>query len=146
MATEADHIACANRTQKTIAHLLQDISVHSPWIAVAAFYKAIHIVEAVFACDSKVQHTSNHDERDNCLKSQRRYEKIFRHYSRLKRASLNARYLTDCSAFDDFISPQEVIDKLLKDDLHQIEQSAASKFLKSPDTLDRITALFPANP
>lgn len=47
MPTEAQHIASANRTQKTIEHLLADVATHSPWIATAAFYKALHIVEAV---------------------------------------------------------------------------------------------------
>jgi sulfur carrier protein ThiS len=142
MATEVEHIECANRTQLTIAHLLQDIGIHSPWIAVAAFYKAVHIVEAVFSSDKDIGHTSNHDQREQCLKGQRRYEKIFRHYSPLKRAAVNARYLSGCACFDDYLAPQQVVDKLLKHELHQIEQSAVNKLLKHPDSLDRILTLF----
>ena len=142
MSTEAEHIACANRTQRTIAHLLADPATHSPWIAVTAFYKAIHVVEAVFAGDKKVLHTSNHDDRDRARKDNRRYDHIFKNYSPLKRASSNARYLTNCDTFDQYLSPQEVIDKLLKNYLHQIEESA-TRFLREPDKLDKITALFP---
>ena len=141
MASEADHIACANRTQKTISHLLQDIATHSPWLAITAFYKAIHIVEAVFANNRKIGHASTHDEREKFLKDDRRYEKIYRHYSPLKRAALNARYLTDCTVFDNYLSPQEVVEKLLKHELHQVEESAA-KFLKQPEKLERISTLF----
>jgi len=48
MATESVHIAVANRTQKTIVRLLKDLTDSSPWIAITAFYKALHVVEAVF--------------------------------------------------------------------------------------------------
>lgn len=145
MSSAAEHIACANRTQNTIGHLLADAPSHSPWIAVAAFYKAIHVVEAVFFYDKNVRHTSNHDDRDTALRHNRRYDSIYKHYRPLKSASLNARYLTSCKIFDAYLSPDEVVGQLLKDHLHQIEQSAA-KFIKDPDTLDRITALFKANP
>jgi hypothetical protein len=77
MASERDHIACANRTQKTIGHLLQDCATHSPWIATTAFYKALHVVEAVFANDSTVGHTPDHDQREQTLKRTRKYAHIY---------------------------------------------------------------------
>lgn len=124
MASEHDHIACADRTQLTIGHLLQNKAVHSPWIATAAFYKAVHIVEAVFYNDSAVRHTSDHDRREQALKNARKYAHIYTNYSILKRASTNARYLSECDSFDDYISPEKVIAKLLKHHLHQLETSA----------------------
>lgn len=124
MANEQDHLACANRTQKTIGCLLQDTAVNSPWIATASFYKAVHIVEAVFFNDSAIRHTSDHDRRDHALKSARKYEHIYKNYAVLKRASTNARYLSQGKTFDDYMNPQQVVDVLLKHHLHQVEVSA----------------------
>jgi hypothetical protein len=134
MANESDHIECANRTQKTIAHLLSDRATHSPWIATLAFYKAVHIVEAVFSNDRSIVHTSSHSDRENALKRTRKYENIYRNYAPLYRASQNARYLSGCANFDELLSPDEVVDKLLKHHLRQIENSAR-KILQSPSAL-----------
>ena len=140
MASESEHIDCANRTQKTIAHLLTDRNSHSPWIAVTAFYKALHVVEAVFYGNPSIRHAANHDEREKLLRHERKYEKIYHHYSRLKRASMNARYLSGCAVFDDYISPDDVVAKLLKHELLQLEKSA-TKFLSAGNTLEGITAI-----
>ena len=137
MATECDHIACANRTHGTILHLLGDLENSSPWIATAAFYKAVHIVEAVFANDPSIRHTSSHGEREQQLKRQRKYESICRHFLPLFRASINARYLPSGRSFDDFLSPTAVFEKLVKHHLHQVEESAR-QFLLNPQRLARI--------
>lgn len=141
MATESDHIACANRTQQTIVHLLADPATHSPWIATAAFYKAVHVVEAVFANDKSVAHTSNHGEREQALKRQRKYDHICRNFLPLCRASTNARYLLSCRCFDDYLRPEDVIAVLLKHHLHQVEKSALN-FLGKPAELVSILAAF----
>jgi hypothetical protein len=147
MGTAAEHIACANRTQKTIAHLLSgDQSVHSPWIAVTAFYKAIQLVEAVFSGDPKVRHTSSHDERDGVMRHNRRYGKIYTHFRELKSAARNARYLSNCADFDDYLPPNEVIDKLLKHHLHQLELSAIKLMANPATAFDSINSAFPPNP
>lgn len=141
MATESDHLACANRTHKTIVHLLDNAADNSPWIATTAFYKAIHIVEAVFSNDRTVQHTSNHGDREQALKRQRRYQNICDNFLPLYRASLNARYLLSCTCFDTYLTPEDVIAILLKHHLHQVEQSAA-KFIKNPGQIVAITSAF----
>jgi hypothetical protein len=128
MASESDHIACANRTQRTIAHLLSDPAVHSPWIATAAFYKALHIVEAVFANDKSVGHSCDHLDREQKLKRERKYANICLHYLPLGRAATNARYLLSCNCFDEYLPPEQVIVRLLKHHLKQLEHSAR-KFL-----------------
>lgn len=144
MPSEKDHLDCANRTQETIKTLLADNrQLHSPWIATAAFYKALHIVEAVFSNDSRISHTANHDERDAALKTSRKYENIFKNYIKLKRASMNARYLSNCSVFDDYLSDSEVEDKLLRHGLKQVENSA-QKFLANPSDLNSIDTAFQA--
>ena len=68
MASEADHLAAANLNQKTLAYLCQDVSIHGPWVAVVAFYKALHIVEAVFANDPDIRHCTDHGSRERALK------------------------------------------------------------------------------
>jgi hypothetical protein len=145
MASEADHIAVANRTQKTIVHLLQDSETHSPWVAITAFYKALHVVEAVFANDRKIGHTSDHTQREARLKSIRKYSNIVQHYLPLNRASLNARYLSGGQAFDDYMDSETVINRLLKHHLAQVEQTS-QKFLSGEYSLDPINSAFHVNP
>ena len=143
MATEAEHIDSANRTQQTIVHLLSDSKVHSPWIAITAFYKALHIVEAGFASDRSIRHTSNHGERESTLKRTRKFENVARNYLPLQRISENARYMSQTACFDDFMSPDNVVDDCLKHYLKQIEASVR-KMLKNPDTLVGIDTAFVA--
>ena len=78
MSSEADHLAAANLNQKTLAHLCQDVSVHGPWVAVVAFYKALHIVEAVFANDPDIRHCPDHGSRERVLKRKTSYQQIAR--------------------------------------------------------------------
>lgn len=145
MARESDHLECANRTQKTIVHLLADKAVHSPWLATTAFYKALHIVEAAFFNDPAIVHTSTHGERELILKRTRKYAKIAEHYGHLSRAATNARYLSGCASFDDYLSPDEVLDQILKHHLKQLE-NAARRFLKQPGNLVGIESAFSGDP
>ena len=107
MASEADHIAAANLNQKTLAHLCQDVSVHGPWVAVVAFYKALHVVEAVFANDPDIRHCTDHGSRERALKMNRKYAHINKQYAPLSRAATIARYLhhsgTDYHSFFDYL-------------------------------------------
>lgn len=141
MAEQSAHIAVANRNQRTINHLCKDVGTNAPWIVTVAFYKALHIVEAIFAADDAVGHSSDHDTRFRQLKTDRRYEHIYRQYSVLFRASLIARYLEDAntqvSCFDSYISPDRVPSQFLFHHLKQIEDSA-QQFLSDPDALERV--------
>ncbi len=147
MATESDHIACANRTQQTIAHLLSDPSTHSPWIATTAFYKAPNIVEAVFANEESIGHSCDHLDREQTLKRERKYANICRHYLPLARAATSAPYLLSCSCFDEYLTPDKVVSQLLKHHLVQLEHSAR-KFLSptASSTLVGIETAFPSKP
>jgi hypothetical protein len=49
MASPAEHIALANRCHHTLYYLLSEPAEHSEWIATIAYYKALHVVEAVLA-------------------------------------------------------------------------------------------------
>lgn len=138
MANEEQHIAAANRTQNTIGHLLPHIDVTSPWVATTAFYKALHIVEAVFSNDRSIGNTADHGSRERKLKSVRKYENIVRNYMPLSRASIVARYLSSHPIFDEYLCPQDVVSQLLLHHLHQVE-SSAQRFLSNPEELLRIS-------
>ena len=139
MAKESEHIAFANRSHETLQHLLREPLKHSPWIATVAFYKAVHIVEAIFANESR--HSCDHSERESWLKITRKYEHICKHYLPLARASTVARYLVEVSCFEQYLGPTAVIEKLLQHRLYQIEKSARS-FLKNPTVLIGVETLF----
>lgn len=141
MASELDHIAAANLNQKTLSHLCQDVSIHGPWVAVVAFYKALHIVEAVFANDPDVRHCTDHGSRELALKRKTKYEHINRQYAPLSRAATIARYLhhsgKNYHSFFDYLDATKIVSELLHYRLHELEKSAA-KFLTTPTQLNTI--------
>ena len=134
MATEQAHLAAANRNQETINFLCGDLAKHAPWVATVAFYKALHIVEAVFATEGRT--TTDHRTRSQILKTTRKYEALYRHFSPLRRVSEIARYLHDDSSgneypcFDTYAPPKVVAQTFLFHHLKQVE-NAASRFLSS---------------
>jgi hypothetical protein len=134
VAEETVHLQVANRNQATLQALLGDLRQHAPWIATIAFYKALHIVEAVFANDPLVGHCSDHGIRLHTLKHERKYEALYRHFSPLYRLSLVARYLEDGvdpalhSTFETYVAYDRLVSVFLLHQLHQVEQSA-NRFL-----------------
>ena len=138
MPNEAAHITLARRNQKTIDHLLQNPSAFAEWITTVAFYKALHIVEAIFARDKDTVHGRDHGIRANFLKSNNRYRNIWKHYRPLWAASTVARYLQDSigtnreyTSFSQYLSPERVESEILGHRLHQIEKSAKKLLSKS---------------
>ena len=93
MPNELAHIARASRNQQAIAYLLEGDDVFPEWVTAIAFYKALHIVEAILAGSGV--HSPDHGERERTLKRTNEYKKIYEHYAPLCRASLIARYLQD---------------------------------------------------
>jgi hypothetical protein len=85
MASEAAHLAKADANQA----FLDTISDQFPdWLAIVAFYKAVHLVEALFARQGAPSH--NHGHRNRRLK--KRYPSIWRDFAALFRASTLLRY------------------------------------------------------
>lgn len=125
MASQADHIALANRNHEALLHLLAE-GRFLDWAATIAFYKAVHIVEAVL--DSNLGHHSNsHTERERSLKTVR-FKDIYRPYSHLFAASRVARYLlaptgSAYSTFSDYMD-RAGVRKLVTKQLFGVEQSA----------------------
>ena len=99
------------------------------WLVVVAFYKAVHLVEAVFAADG-AGHMHDHQTRNRVLKTTPRYKQIWKNYSPLWQASLVARYMEDGNgtavpSFAEYMPPDAVDRLILKHYLHQIEQSVS---------------------
>jgi hypothetical protein len=130
MATEADHIALANKNHDVLVHLLKDVDKFSEWVTVVAFYKAVQIVEAVFV-NQHGRCCHGHQKRLDALKSHG-YEEIFKHYRVLWNASSIARYLCDIEAkksyakFADYLAPEKVERAIVSRRLRGVECEAVS--------------------
>ncbi len=131
MASEAAHVRLVRRNQATIDTLRADPAAHAEWITTIAFYKALHLVEAVFADDPNVRHATSHDHRAAHLKRNNRYRQIWRHYRPPWAASMVARYLQDTGtggqsyeSFADYPSPDQIEGQILRHYLRQVEASA----------------------
>jgi hypothetical protein len=138
MPDETVHILLAKHNQDLINHLLPNKSDFHDWITIAAFYKALHIVEAVFYNNNEIRHGHNHENRESFLKTNNKYRKIYMHYRPLWAAATIARYLEGpridtVNNFSDYLSPEEVVTQMLNNHLQQIEKSA-KKFLSQQVT------------
>jgi hypothetical protein len=134
MSLDTQHIALANRNQSVLEYLLQDVGRCTEWVATVAFYKALHLVEAVFANDPEIRHTYKHEARLDALKMYRRYQGVHRPFRVLWAASTVARYLVDQSqppnaaraytCFSDYLPADEIQAKLLDHFLVPFEHQA----------------------
>jgi len=97
MAREADHIALANKNHEALVHLWKDLERFPEWVTVVAFYKAVQIVEAVFA-GRLGRSCHGHQERLRALKSAG-YRILHRHYRALWGASVCQPYCLLCHNF-----------------------------------------------
>jgi hypothetical protein len=127
MATETDHVRLANRNHATLGYLMQEADTHPEWVATVAFYKAVHVVEAVFAANLG-QHSSTHKTRMEALKMAR-FREIHKHFRPLYSASRIARYLEDgathtsVSTFTSWMPANAVVEKLVRRRLRAVENA-----------------------
>lgn len=134
MSSTIDHIKLANKNHRALLYLLEKSDEHPEWVATVAFYKAVHVVEAVFAADGK--HSNSHDARISELKFSK-YKEIFKAYRPLYAASLVGRYLADSTpykldngntvsycSFEDYMTASDVVKRLIKKRLKVIEDNA----------------------
>ena len=128
MPNSATHVNLAMHNIE-LACMLNNHPKHHDWMATVSFYAALHVVEALYACQSPVFHGQGHERREAALKRDGRYKQIYRHYRRLWNASTIARYLDDGTrsyeTFHDYFSPEEVRTLLMQHHLLSILQSAA---------------------
>jgi len=124
------HAALARRTQIVLDRLLQTCDANPEWVATVAFYKAVHIVEAVFKHEDGSD-SIDHGERNQRLRQD--HPDIWKLYAPLWMASKIARYL-ECgepgtpshqtfSTFAQHRSPNQVRN-LVAHNLRKIEQWA----------------------
>jgi hypothetical protein len=148
MSTEAEHLALANRNQAALDHLLLDVPKCSEWMAVAAFYKSLHVVEAVFAREPKACHLHDHHARLDKLKATRTYSLLYPHYRAMWSAGLVARYLAHqpgggapsaYACFDDYLPAADIRSKLLDNYLFGFEHMAVQLLGLSAGALRRYT-------
>jgi hypothetical protein len=135
MASKKAHLDLASRNWTTIVYLRDSGEDHSDWVATIAFYKALHLIEAVFADDKAILHSSDHSSRESFLKKTPRYQPLWKHYRPLFAASLIARYLDDGSGkevtcFNKYMDAEKVKKELLDHRLHQIKKMTATMLKK----------------
>jgi hypothetical protein len=119
MANEAGHISVANSNQRLIDHLIAEDDFHD-WLATVAFYKAIHVVEAVFA-NSLHCHSCSHADREERLKRVTRFRAISKDYAHLLNESRLFRYLL---SRPDRLTMSDVKSKLVYKRLYGVEQNS----------------------
>jgi hypothetical protein len=127
MPSKQAHLAAADHNQAAIDHLRLRIVDLPDWVVVAAFYKALHLVEAVFAHDG-INHAQDHGQRNEILKKTNRYKNLWRNYSPIWQASLVARYLEhvgpgDSRTFPNYLDAKTVESLVLNHYLRQIERT-----------------------
>src|SRR5258708_19395169 len=143
MASEADHIALANKCHDALIAVLGDGEQESEWITTIAFYKAVQIVEAVFT-QSGIPSSASHRGRSESLTRKLGNEPLFQQYQFLLNASRIARYLHDESGkgftrFTDFIPADRVVHRIIKKRLAPLEQQCVGPLSeKGRATLKRI--------
>ena len=135
MPTEKDHLALAAHNQHAIDFLLTGGDEFPDWVTTVAFYKAVHLIEALIDRDYGI-HGIDHTQRGRILKGENRYTNLYRHYNALKEASSIARYLAESEGgrsyrqFTDYLTMDQVKSEILAGRLKSIEKSISG--LKPP--------------
>jgi hypothetical protein len=135
MPNELSHIQQAQHNSQALSCLERSVDDFSDWMTTVAFYKALHLVEAVFANDKTILHGHNHENRENILKRTPKYSNIYKHYRVLLNASIVARYLQErgsdsrYSKFSYYMSKEGVKKDLIDHRLHQIEKTVKGFFV-----------------
>lgn len=123
-------IDLSNDTHEAMGQLLLQKHKFPGWLATLAFYKSLSVVN-LFVAPTHLR--NDHRSRNDLLRSL--YPQIYKPYRILFTASLIARYLrTDTStysSFSDYMTPDEVVSKLILKKLVSIEQQCISKLNSS---------------
>lgn len=104
MASEKHHREKAAHNQRFLDTISDDFA---DWMAIVAFYKAVHLVEMLLAADG--HHSTSHRNRDKWIR--RKHTRLWRDFYALKNLSEQARY--DCTRLDANTIRSEIIGKRL---------------------------------
>jgi hypothetical protein len=153
MSSAAEHIALANRHQAVLAYLLKDLATCSEWAAVVAFYKSLHVVEAIFARNPGVGHVHTHHARLERIKREKQYQPFYPSFRALWSASIVARYLESprpapgagtgkqFARFEDYLPVADLRPKLLDLYLVAFESMAVQMLPQTGPALNRYAPL-----
>ena len=108
MATESAHLAKAEANQRFLDRIEDEFA---DWMAIVAFYKGVHLIEAMLA--GRSIHSHNHNQRNSRLKKE--YPHIWKNFRPLFHASKLLRYT------DHRISVQTVRNELIATRLQPLE-------------------------
>ncbi len=105
MADLISHVDQAKHNEECANFLLNKAPEFRDWAVTAAFYAAVHCVEACFSSRSDIGHTETAPDRGKTQEHVYRLKKVrtlagsraFRSYQKLFNASLDVRYLTKSS-------------------------------------------------
>jgi len=128
------HRQAAIDNREVLQYLVLRVADFPQWVVIAAFYTALHVVESILAKDGK--HPDSHEIRNRLLRSEKKYQNLWRHYRPLWNDSLLARYLTSdangvYTKFSDYMTPQNVVNQHVNHHLAQLIASARHA-LKDP--------------
>ena len=134
----AEHLAHAKRLKNTLQFLCEKHDNHSEWIAVTAFYRALHLSESLLV-KGNIPHDRSHVGREQALKRTKSTSHIWIHYRPLWEASNISRYLayqgTEYSSFATYLDPDKVVSELVNYRLREIEKSVANQLSMDPNDL-----------
>ena len=130
MPKAESHQKLAEKNSEVLKLLLAHVEKHPEWVTTVAFYRAVQIVEAMFANEQPPFHSGSHTDRLDRLKQDRKYEAIFRFFRPMYSASMIARYLEyqgtgggSFDLFENYMSHEKVLNHIVGHLLKQLEAS-----------------------
>ena len=126
MASAHEHLAKWRHNRQFLNTIQQDC--YADWMVTVAFYAAVHCVESLLAKD-KISHGMTHEGRNDCLKRNNRYKKIWENFRPLYEASMVARYLCyngkSCHSFYQWMNVDDIKTRLIAGNPCEVEKSVA---------------------
>ncbi|HEY1065812.1 MAG TPA: hypothetical protein VGE52_06875 [Pirellulales bacterium] len=143
MPTQSEHEAIAAHNELVLRHLLaQDLRFLSSWATTIAFYRALHLVNALLQGDPKSpgRNPPAHTTRNEWIRREPRYHGFAVVYDMLYRASRVARYEKTCPGDFNAVFPLRTVERAFAGSYQrQLEREIAS-LLDGDDFLRRVNS------
>ena len=117
MADFIDHVQQAKHNL-SCANTFLNLGTCRDWAITAAFYSAVHFVEAGFSTIPHIRHTSSHATRNS--ECQLTFGNCYRQYRKLFNASIIARYLQGANSVAGGYYTQQAASDFINQDLPHI--------------------------
>ena len=152
MPSERAHVDLALHDIALI-NRLASMPEFSDWMSVAAFYAAVHVVEAVFSRRAAWPHGQTHDQRRRILTTEKTYENLYRHYRPLDTVARIARYLeadepsssagkaggVSVQTFNEYMPAAQVLSQVVQHHLVRLIRAACDR-MKGSHFIERLRA------